>query len=246
MTTGLRRPAEQGRGRVVGVRARERDPPARRALEPRDLRDHGPARDRPGGQPAGPGQALGAARVRRTRSRRSGSSSTRTTSIARSRGSRSSPTARSSSRTRTSRRSSPRSSGPPTRTCSCSRRSRWAAGPQLSPTASVRLRRGEEMVEESAMGDGLIDAAMGAIQRASGVEGRLVIVQRLGGHRRDRRLRRRRRAARRARPPGHGPGRRDRRRRGERARVPRRGQPRDADGEPEAEAAAAEAEKVTP
>jgi 2-isopropylmalate synthase len=47
-------------------------------------------------------------------------------------------------------------------------------GTALSPTASVRLRRGEEMVEESAMGDGMIDAAMGAIQRASGVEGRLV------------------------------------------------------------------------
>jgi 2-isopropylmalate synthase len=30
------------------------------------------------------------------------------------------------------------------------------------------------MIEESAMGDGMIDAAMGAIQRASGVEGRLV------------------------------------------------------------------------
>ena len=47
-------------------------------------------------------------------------------------------------------------------------------GTALSPTASVRLRRGEEMIEESAMGDGMIDAAMGAIQRASGVEGRLV------------------------------------------------------------------------
>jgi 2-isopropylmalate synthase len=47
-------------------------------------------------------------------------------------------------------------------------------GTHLSPTASVRLRRGDEQIEESAMGDGMIDAAMGAIQRASGVEGRLV------------------------------------------------------------------------
>ncbi|MGH3027519.1 MAG: 2-isopropylmalate synthase, partial [Gaiellaceae bacterium] len=47
-------------------------------------------------------------------------------------------------------------------------------GTHLSPTASVRLRKGDEIVEESAMGDGMIDAAMGAIQRASGVEGRLV------------------------------------------------------------------------
>jgi 2-isopropylmalate synthase len=38
----------------------------------------------------------------------------------------------------------------------------------------VRLTKGEEVVEESAMGDGLVDAVMGAIQRASGVEGRLV------------------------------------------------------------------------
>ena len=47
-------------------------------------------------------------------------------------------------------------------------------GTHLSPAASVRLRRGEERIEESAMGDGMIDAAMGAIQRATGVEGRLV------------------------------------------------------------------------
>ena len=40
-------------------------------------------------------------------------------------------------------------------------------GTHLAPTATVKLRRGEEIVEESAMGDGLIDAVMGAIQRAS-------------------------------------------------------------------------------
>jgi len=47
-------------------------------------------------------------------------------------------------------------------------------GTHLQPRATVRLTKGEEVVEESAMGDGLIDAVMGAIQRASGVEGRLV------------------------------------------------------------------------
>jgi 2-isopropylmalate synthase len=47
-------------------------------------------------------------------------------------------------------------------------------GTHLQPRATVRLRRGDELVEESAMGDGLIDAVMGALQRASGVEGRLV------------------------------------------------------------------------
>ena len=47
-------------------------------------------------------------------------------------------------------------------------------GTHLQPRATVRLTKGEEVIEESAMGDGLIDAAMGAIQRASGVEGRLV------------------------------------------------------------------------
>jgi len=47
-------------------------------------------------------------------------------------------------------------------------------GTHLEPRATVHLRRGEEVVQESAMGDGLIDAAMGAIQRAVGVEARLV------------------------------------------------------------------------
>ncbi|MBI3649045.1 MAG: 2-isopropylmalate synthase [Actinobacteria bacterium] len=47
-------------------------------------------------------------------------------------------------------------------------------GTHLAPTATVRLRRGEEVIEESAMGDGMIDAACGAIQRAAGVEARLI------------------------------------------------------------------------
>jgi 2-isopropylmalate synthase len=47
-------------------------------------------------------------------------------------------------------------------------------GTHLSPSATVRLRRGEETIEESAFGDGMIDAACGAIQRAAGVEVRLI------------------------------------------------------------------------
>ncbi|MFB3737628.1 MAG: 2-isopropylmalate synthase [Candidatus Velamenicoccus archaeovorus] len=47
-------------------------------------------------------------------------------------------------------------------------------GTHLQPRATVHLRRGDETIEESALGDGLIDAAMGAIQRAAGVEARLV------------------------------------------------------------------------
>jgi 2-isopropylmalate synthase len=47
-------------------------------------------------------------------------------------------------------------------------------GTHLQPRATVHLKRGDETVEESAIGDGLIDAAMGAIQRAAGVEARLV------------------------------------------------------------------------
>ena len=47
-------------------------------------------------------------------------------------------------------------------------------GTHLQPRATVHLKRDEETIEESAMGDGLIDAAMGAIQRAAGVEARLV------------------------------------------------------------------------
>ena len=65
MTTGY---SVQPNKAVVGlqrVRARERHPPARRAHQPRDLRDHGPGRDRAGGQRARPGQALGPPRVHR-------------------------------------------------------------------------------------------------------------------------------------------------------------------------------------
>jgi 2-isopropylmalate synthase len=48
-----------------------------------------------------------------------------------------------------------------------------AGGTHLSPTATVRLRREGEVIDESAIGDGMIDAACGAIQRATGVEARL-------------------------------------------------------------------------
>ena len=47
-------------------------------------------------------------------------------------------------------------------------------GTHLAPTATVRLRRGDDLIEESAMGDGMIDAVMGAIGRAAGIEPRLV------------------------------------------------------------------------
>lgn len=48
-----------------------------------------------------------------------------------------------------------------------------AGGTHLSPTATVRLRRAEEIIDESAIGDGMIDAACGAIQRATGIQARL-------------------------------------------------------------------------
>jgi 2-isopropylmalate synthase len=48
-----------------------------------------------------------------------------------------------------------------------------AGGTHMSPTATVRLQRADEIIDESAIGDGMIDAACGAIQRATGVEARL-------------------------------------------------------------------------
>jgi 2-isopropylmalate synthase len=48
-----------------------------------------------------------------------------------------------------------------------------AGGTHLSPTATVRVRRNGEMIEESALGDGMVDAACGAIQRAVGIDARL-------------------------------------------------------------------------
>ena len=48
-----------------------------------------------------------------------------------------------------------------------------AGGTHMAPTATVRLRRDDEVIDESAIGDGMIDAACGAVQRAAGVEARL-------------------------------------------------------------------------
>jgi 2-isopropylmalate synthase len=48
-----------------------------------------------------------------------------------------------------------------------------AGGTHLSPTATVRLRKGEDVIDESAIGDGMIDAVCGAIQRATGIEAKL-------------------------------------------------------------------------
>ena len=48
-----------------------------------------------------------------------------------------------------------------------------AGGTHMAPTATVRLRRAGEVIDESAIGDGMIDAACGAVQRAAGIEARL-------------------------------------------------------------------------
>jgi 2-isopropylmalate synthase len=48
-----------------------------------------------------------------------------------------------------------------------------AGGTHMSPTATVRLARGDEVIDESAIGDGMIDAACGAIQRATSFAARL-------------------------------------------------------------------------
>ncbi len=47
-------------------------------------------------------------------------------------------------------------------------------GTHLQPRATVHLKKGDETIEESAIGDGLIDAVMGAIARAAGTEARLI------------------------------------------------------------------------
>ncbi|HZB78345.1 MAG TPA: 2-isopropylmalate synthase [Actinomycetota bacterium] len=48
-----------------------------------------------------------------------------------------------------------------------------AGGTHMSPTATVRLLCAGDLIDESAIGDGMIDAACGAIQRATGVDARL-------------------------------------------------------------------------
>jgi 2-isopropylmalate synthase len=48
-----------------------------------------------------------------------------------------------------------------------------SGGTHSSPTATVRLSYKDEIIDESAIGDGMIDAACGAIQRATGIEAEL-------------------------------------------------------------------------
>jgi len=49
-----------------------------------------------------------------------------------------------------------------------------AGGTHLSPTATVRVRHGGQVIEEASLGDGMVDAACGAIRRAVGLDARLV------------------------------------------------------------------------
>jgi 2-isopropylmalate synthase len=51
-----------------------------------------------------------------------------------------------------------------------------SGGPASAPTATVRVRRTADdvTIDESAMGDGMVDAACGAIRRAVGIEASLV------------------------------------------------------------------------
>lgn len=47
-------------------------------------------------------------------------------------------------------------------------------GTHIHPTAKVRIRSGDTTIEESAEGDGMIDAACGAIERAVGINCKLI------------------------------------------------------------------------
>lgn len=51
-----------------------------------------------------------------------------------------------------------------------------SGGTAIAPTATVRVRRSEDgaVIDESSMGDGMVDAACGAIRRAVGIDGTLV------------------------------------------------------------------------
>jgi 2-isopropylmalate synthase len=52
-----------------------------------------------------------------------------------------------------------------------------AGGTDTEPRATVRLSRGDTIVEETAGGDGMIDAACAAVAKAVGVEARLLSFQ---------------------------------------------------------------------
>jgi 2-isopropylmalate synthase len=47
-------------------------------------------------------------------------------------------------------------------------------GNRLVPTAAVRLRRGDQVIEEAASGDGMVDAACRAVDRATGMSPEMV------------------------------------------------------------------------
>ncbi len=49
-----------------------------------------------------------------------------------------------------------------------------SGGTDVSPKATIRVRKGEDFVEETAKGNGMIDAACTAVQRSTGVDCRLV------------------------------------------------------------------------
>ena len=49
-----------------------------------------------------------------------------------------------------------------------------ATGTSTVPTATVRLRRGKDVIQDAACGDGPVDAALKTIDRISGLRGRLV------------------------------------------------------------------------
>ena len=50
----------------------------------------------------------------------------------------------------------------------------FTGGRDVAPKATVRMRRGEQVIEESAKGNGPIDAVCSAVQRASGVYAKLI------------------------------------------------------------------------
>jgi 2-isopropylmalate synthase len=52
-----------------------------------------------------------------------------------------------------------------------------AAGNQTVPTATVRLRRDDVLLQDAAIGDGPVDAAYQAIDRITGIPGRLIDYQ---------------------------------------------------------------------
>jgi len=49
-----------------------------------------------------------------------------------------------------------------------------SAGNKTVPTATVRLKKGEDVIEDAACGDGPVDAALKTIERITGVRGRLL------------------------------------------------------------------------